>query len=148
MKMICDLTCLEKLNQKTNNKLKNVDGKEIINIETRFKERFDKLRDPAIINFDKSNQVNKLVRNLSTNQTIKCNIKNESNCCYMSCILQALAYTKFRDVLIQNQYHSDCPIKKINGFCVACDLRTIFLSLSQQYSISIIQFITNIKCNI
>ena len=73
--MICDLTCLEKLNQKTNNKLKNVDGKEIINIETRFKERFDKLRDPAKINFDKSNQVNKLVRNLSTNQTIKCNIR-------------------------------------------------------------------------
>ena len=107
-----------------------------------------KINDPAKINFEKSNQVNKLVRNLSTNQTIKCNIKNESNCCYMSCILQALAYTKFRDVLIQNQYHSDCPIKKINGFCVACDLRTIFLSLSQQYSISIIQFITNIKCNI
>lgn len=136
-------------------KIKNSEGLELDAFRNQFKERFKKLQSSLVLldeelrKFNTTNQISfkraTIARNVSIKQKSNCNILNEKNCCFMSCIIQALSCTKFRDLLFQNQYHFKCPILLINGFCPACDLKTVFLSLTQPTSIRITNFIENIE---
>lgn len=93
---------------------------------------------------------NPIIKTLSANLIKKMgvNIKNENNCCFMSAVIQALAYTKFRDLIIRDTFHTNCAIKRFNDFCVACDLKSTFINLFiQTDSIKIQKFIENIEGN-
>jgi uncharacterized UBP type Zn finger protein len=76
------------------------------------------------------------------------NFINLNNCCYMSCIIQCLAYSKFKENLINESFHVKCSLRQIKKFCVVCELKEVITNLFNKKrleNIKLTAFIENIK---
>ena len=127
----------EKHQSITSNKLnKRLDSMRLLEIE--FEDKI--YNKPAKISANKANY--ELIGN---------NFININNCCYMSCIIQCLAYSKFKEKLINESFHINCSLSQINKFCVVCELKEVvsnlFSTKSNHRSIQLSNFSDNIKGN-
>ena len=97
------------------------------------------------------NKPAKISANKANYELIGNNFININNCCYMSCIIQCLAYSKFKEKLINESFHINCSLSQINKFCVVCELKEVvsnlFSTKSNHRSIQLSNFSDNIKGN-
>ena len=75
------------------------------------------------------NKTAKISANKANYELIGNNFININNCCYMSCIIQCLAYSKFKEKLINESFHINCSLSQINKFCVVCELKEVVSNL-------------------